>query len=280
MINKKNFFKNLSITQGRHLEVINKRIQIFPEKSWKEELKLFKYTKLKFIEWVVSEDNFVNNPLCKNNGHKIINKHLKGNKLRCRSVDLEFIIKKNPLNFSDKKINDFIKKIKLISSNSSKIGVKYLIFPFLENSSPKNKIKIEKLILLFYKIKKKIPRKIKILIETDLKPSLLISFIKKMKNQIFINYDIGNSASKDYNFDVEKKYFDFVKNIHLKDRIKNGPTVRFGKGNANFKKILNFLMKSKKRYNFNLQPARSNCNKDIDEIKLNMIYIKKIVYSL
>ena len=58
MIDKKKFKKNLSITQGRHLRVINQRIQIFPEKNWKNELKLFNLTKLKFIEWVVSEDNF------------------------------------------------------------------------------------------------------------------------------------------------------------------------------------------------------------------------------
>ena len=63
-------------------------------------------------------------------------------------------------------------------------------------------------------------------IETDLKPSILLELIKKMKNKIFINYDIGNSASKGYDFNKEKKYFKFVKNIHLKDRIKKGSTVR------------------------------------------------------
>ena len=58
MIDRKKFRKKLSITQGRHLRIINQRIQIFPEKNWKNELKLFNLTKLKFIEWVVSEDNF------------------------------------------------------------------------------------------------------------------------------------------------------------------------------------------------------------------------------
>ena len=53
MINKNNFKKKVAITQGRHLKVINKRIQLFPEKNWKNELKLFNHTKLKFIECVV-----------------------------------------------------------------------------------------------------------------------------------------------------------------------------------------------------------------------------------
>ena len=61
MINKQYFLKKISITQGRHLKVINKKIQLFPEKNWKRELKLFNLTKLNFIEWVVSKDNFNKN---------------------------------------------------------------------------------------------------------------------------------------------------------------------------------------------------------------------------
>ena len=131
MINKHNFRKKLSITQGRHLRKINNKIQIFPEKNWKKELKLFKLTKLNYIEWVVSADNFNKNPLCQINGHKIINKYLKKNKVKCRSVDLDYIVKENPLKFSDEKIISFLKKIQIIAFNSNKIGIKYLIFPFL-----------------------------------------------------------------------------------------------------------------------------------------------------
>ena len=280
MIDRKKFRKKLSITQGRHLRIINQRIQIFPEKNWKNELKLFNLTKLKFIEWVVSEDNFKKNPICKINGYKIINKYLKKNKVKCRSIDLDFIVKENPLKFSKKKIKTLIKEIENISLNATKIGVKYLIFPFLENSSPTGKFNQDQLILILNKIRKKVPNKLFLLLETDLKPIELLTLIKKMKNKIFINYDLGNSASKNYNFNEEKKYFKFVKNIHLKDRIKNGSTVRFGYGNANFKKMFTFLMKNKNNYDFNLQPARSKSNEDIREIKLNIEYIENLLMDL
>ena len=280
MIDRKKFRKKLSITQGRHLRIINQRIQIFPEKNWKNELKLFNLTKLKFIEWVVSEDNFKKNPICKINGYKIINKYLKKNKVKCRSIDLDFIVKENPLKFSKKKIKTFIKKIENISLNATKIGIKYLIFPFLENSSPTGKFNQDQLILILNEIRKKVPNKLFLLLETDLKPIELLTLIKKMKNKIFINYDLGNSASKNYNFNEEKKYFKFVKNIHLKDRIKNGSTVRFGYGNANFKKMFTFLMKNKNNYDFNLQPARSKSNEDIREIKLNIEYIENLLIDL
>ena len=40
MIDKKKFKKELSITQGRHLKIINKRIQIFPEKNLEKRVKI------------------------------------------------------------------------------------------------------------------------------------------------------------------------------------------------------------------------------------------------
>ena len=108
MILKKKFIDKLAITQGRHLKIINNKIQLFPDKLWKQELKLFNKTNLKFVEWVVSKDNFSKNPICKINGYKIINNHLKKNNLKCRSIDLDFIVKENPLNYSEKKWVDSI----------------------------------------------------------------------------------------------------------------------------------------------------------------------------
>tara|TARA_B100001063_G_scaffold217736_1_gene220623 strand:+ start:961 stop:1803 length:843 start_codon:yes stop_codon:yes gene_type:complete len=280
MIDKKKFKKKLSITQGRHLKVINNKIQIFPKKNWKNELKLFNLTKLNFIEWVISGDNFKKNPMCQINGYKIIKKYLNMNHIKCRSIDLDFIVKDNPLKFSNKKMKTFMEEIKIITSNAVKIGIKYVIFPFLENSSPNGILKQKKLISILNEIRKKTSNKILVLIETDLKPDELLRIIKKMKNKIFINYDIGNSASKNFDFNEEKKYFRFVKNIHLKDRVKNGSTVRFGHGNANFKKMFNFVKNNKNSYDFNLQPARAKSNKDIEEIKLNVEYINKLLKNL
>lgn len=280
MIRRKSFIKNLSITQGRHLKIINNKIQLFPDKLWKKELKLFDKTKLNFIEWVVSKENFFKNPMCKKNGYKIINHHLKKNNLNCRSIDLDFIVKESPLNFSEKKLSALIKKIEIIIINCEKIGVKYLVFPFLENSSPKGKKKLSKLIYFLNLIKKKTSKKLILLIETDLTPNKVCLLIKKMQNKIFINYDIGNSACNNFDFEKEKKYFKFVKNIHLKDRKKKGSTIRFGYGNANFNKLFNYLKKTNNSYDFTLQPARSKCNKDIEEIKLNMEYINQLLVNL
>ena len=71
------------------------------------------------------------------------------------------------------------------------------------------------------------------------------------------------------------KYFEFIKNIHIKDRILNGNTVRLGKGNANFNKFLKNLKKYKYNNMLIFQTARSNQNNDIEELKKNISFMRK-----
>jgi sugar phosphate isomerase/epimerase len=91
-----------------------------------------------------------------------------------------------------------------------------------------------------------------------------------------INYDTGNSASLGFSFDEEKKYYDLIKNVHIKDRKFKGKTVRLGLGNAKLKKIINFFKKKKYKGNFILQTARNKQNFHIHEINLNRSYILQL----
>ena len=69
--------------------------------------------------------------------------------------------------------------------------------------------------------------------------------MKKINNkQVKINYDTGNSASLNYDFDSEiREYKKFILDIHIKDRIKNGHPVLLGNGNWDFKKFFNYYNK-------------------------------------
>jgi sugar phosphate isomerase/epimerase len=273
------FFKNLSITQGRHLPIIKKQIQLFPAEKWHTEMNLLKKTNLKFIEWVVSLDNFKKNPITKLNGYRIIKKKLKKNNIKIRSVDLDFVIKKPPyfMNHAQKII--FEKKIVKIINNCNKLKLKYINFPFLEKATPDTDKKKSFLLNFFTKIFPYRNKNIYFLIETDLNPKDMLKFIKTFNKKLFINYDTGNSASKNFDFNEEKKYFKYVKNIHLKDRKKNGPTVRFGKGDVNFDKFFKYIKKHNKFFDFNLQPARSITNQHIEEILTNINFLKKVIFK-
>ena len=83
------------------------------------------------------------------------------------------------------------------------------------------------------------------------------------------------------NYDVNeefKNYGKHIKNIHIKDRLLKGKTIRLGKGNADFKKIFKNINKIKYKKLLILQTARSlRKNEDIEELKINIKYIKNFI---
>ena len=60
----------------------------------------------------------------------------------------------------------------------------------------------------------------RVLFEIDLPPSKVKNFISKFNKKLFgINYDLGNSASLNFNVSEEfKLYSNRIFNIHIKDR--------------------------------------------------------------
>ena len=164
---------------------------------------------------------------------------------------------------------------------AKQIGIKYIIIPLVDNGSIRNSQEEKRLFFLLKKnllhIKK---NKVQILFEVDFNPPKVLKFIKKL-DQIFfgINYDTGNSASLGYDLVQEfSMYGKYIKNIHLKDRILNGSSVRLGKGDANFKILFQQITKIKYKGVLIFQTARAKkFKKDLEEILKNRSYIKKFL---
>ena len=86
----------------------------------------------------------------------------------------------------------------------------------------------------------------------------------------------ANIINNQNNIDEEfKHYGDRISNVHIKDRLKFGKTVRLGNGNVNFLKLFKNLKKIKYKKNLILQTARSKTNKHMDEIKINLKFLKR-----
>ena len=128
-----------------------------------------------------------------------------------------------------------------------------------------------KIIRYFYK------SNLKLVFESDFPPKKLKNFISNFnKNYFGINYDVGNSAALGYNIDEEFKcYGKYISNIHIKDRLKKGKTIRLGEGNANFIKLYKNLKRIKYTNDLILQTARSKNNQHMNEIKINLNYLRK-----
>lgn len=262
----------IGFMQGRLVDSEKKNLlQYFPAKQWKKEIILSKKIGFNIMEWTINYENINNNHLYNSNKNKELLKFLKVNSIKIPSVTCDFFMQK-PF-FKNKKFKNTITDLKKVVRLSKKVGVNFIILPLVDNSTVENKIQEQKLISEMKKCSKILNKNQKILFETDYPPNKIILFLKKLNTKFGINYDTGNSASLGYNFDEEKKYFKHVYNIHLKDRLFRGHSVRLGKGDYNFRKFFLYIKKLKYKGNLILQTARSK--KHIEEIILNRKFVTK-----
>lgn len=266
----------IGFMQGRLINSEKKNaIQFFPENNWKKEIELAKSLNLNLMEWTIDLVNIKKNPLFSEKKSNELKKLLEKKKIVVNSVTCDFFMQK-PF-FKTKQKKKYLNLLKKIILNGQRIGIKYFIIPLVDNSSLKNSNQENLLIKEMNKLSIILKKKKKFLFETDYKPKKIIEFIKKFNKKFGINYDTGNSASLNYKFDEEKKYFQYVHNIHIKDRVKYGNTVRLGKGNWQPKRFFKFLKKINYKKNLILQTARAKDGNHIREIFVNLKFIQKYI---
>jgi L-ribulose-5-phosphate 3-epimerase UlaE len=265
----------IGFMQGRLLKSENKKfIQYFPSKNWQQEIFLAKKNHLGLMEWTANLENLNKNPVYNQKLIKKTKNILKINKIIVESLTCDFFMQKPFFKLKKSGSYFYLKVLKKVIINAQLLGIRYFVVPLVDNSSIENLDQENFLIKEILKISLVLNRKSKILFELDYPPVKIINFIKKFNNKFGINYDTGNSAALNYDFDAEKIYFRHVKNIHIKDRIINGQSVRLGEGNWDYNKFFKYI---KKNYNGNLilQTARSKSDEDLKEVLINKTFIKK-----
>lgn len=261
----------LGIMQGRLVPSEKKNaIQYFPAKQWKQEISLMKKNDINILEWTINIENIRKNHLFDKKLNKELVKFIANKNIKIPSVTCDFFMQK-PF-FKNKRFQNTLENLKKVIKLSHNIGVKFIILPLVDFSSIENLSQEKSLINQMKKISKHLKPKQQILFEIDYPPNKVLKFIKKLDHKFGINYDTGNSASLGYDFNEEKKYFKYVKNIHIKDRLFRGPTVRLGNGDYEFKNFFSFLKKIKYKNNLILQTARSLNH--LGEIKINKSFVE------
>ncbi len=276
---------NIGFMQGRLSDMVNGRIQSFPFSNWKEEFVIAHKNNFNTIEWTIDSINIENNPILNTKMHSEIKSLKQKYSIDIPSVTCDFFMEKPFFKANNQKrisrenfLLDFFK-------NCSELNITYIVIPLVDNGS----IDIEtheKIVLNFFLKNIGIIEKynLQIIFESNFPPEKLKIFISKFPKKYFgINYDTGNSASLGYNYEEEfDAYFEYIKNVHIKDRILGGTTVPLGEGDTDLSGILIDLLKRNYSRNLILQTARDK-NKHLEvlckyrEFVLNIInhYEKK-----
>lgn len=265
--------------QGRLLNKLNNRFQAHPLGYWMDEFPIASKMGFNCIEFILDYYEYAKNPLMHESGLNEIKKVISENNVLVKSVCADFFME-SPIFLEKKELKK--KNIDVFTqlvTNCFKLGVKYIVIPFVDKSSIKNdkrkySVSVEMLKLFCEQAKK---YNIEICLETDLEPRDFLRFIEQIGfNNLSINYDTGNSVSLGYDFKEEFSiYSEYVTNIHLKDRILGGGSVYLGKGNMNFEAFFDLLKKMKYKNMFIMQAYRENDG--IASLKPQLNYIKSII---
>lgn len=254
----------IGFMQGRLCEQVNGHIQAFPWQDWQKEFPIAASIGLGLLEWTLDDKDLHKNPLMHEDGRKIINDLCVKYQIAIPSVTGDCFMQRPFWKEAGTSRRDLQDDFLKVTNASARAGIKFVVVPLVDNGRIETKEQ-ENIILDFFLENHHlfVKQNIAIAFESDYEPSFLERFISQLPNQQFgINYDIGNSAASGFNAVEEiHAYGSRILNVHIKDRIANGPTIKLGRGAANFENVFSQLKKCNYEGNFILQTARAESGK-------------------
>ncbi len=275
---------SLGIMQGRLTPMKGRGIQFFPFDEWEEEFYLAKELRLNEIEWIFDYEMYDKNPLWTSNGRSKIKEVIKENGVKVNSVCWDYFMRRPCYKYSEKEYEDVFREnisfFRKTITAMKEIGAGLIEIPMVDNSSVKSdyeKIRAMELIRQFCDIAKEL--NIRVGLETDFPPIEFRNFLDEMgKENLAANYDSGNSSGLGYHHEKEIiSLNDKIFNVHIKDRICGGGTVKLGTGNADFEQIFESLKRIGYKNSFILQAARGEEEQEKETIEAQIKFVKKYI---
>lgn len=158
-----------------------------------------------------------------------------------------------------------IKDISGICKAAKQQGIFNITIPLMDSSSIIALKDRERIIKKYLKVSKEHPE-IFFSFETELTASEMLPILNLSPN-FYITYDTGNVTSYGYNHREEiETYNSKINNIHLKDRLFGGPSVKPFSGNTDFECIFYTLKKINYTGSYILETFRGPKHKEISTV--------------
>ncbi len=263
----------IGIIQGR-LTDSNGRLQCFPDEKWKEEFGVAKRLGFDYIELISDPDPNDKNPLWSGDTRPL-KESIENTGLVAYSVCIDHIMHK-PLTHPDSGVAEKSKRnLFSILKNSSDVGVKVAVLPFLEGSSLKDGL-LENGIAVLKEVGDYANNLgIKIALECDLSAEDQIEIVEACPN-IFLCYDTGNRTYFGFNPKEEiQRLGKYIIHVHIKDKILDGKNVMLGSGVVNFEEAFQSFKLINYNGNFTLETSRGS--EETKAASENLSFIKKLI---
>ena len=269
----------VGIMQGRLLPPTRGRIQAFPVGRWREEFHSAAQIELDCIEWIYELDTEDSNPLGTDNGISEILNMVSDTGISVLSVCGDYYMFERLITLDGEVRPKVMDHLKSLIEKTSRIGARYLVLPFVDNSTLKSASETDGLVRVLTDILPAAERaEIGIHLETDLPATSLEHILKDSFSHplLRLTCDIGNEAS--LGFEPREHWGTvgrWLGSVHVKDRSFGGGTVPLGKGSANFPVFFEIFAELGYEGTFILQVARSEDGTELEKAKTNSDFVKE-----
>ena len=257
----------IGIVQGRLSPPINRCVQSFPLKTWREEFTLAHKAGLACIEWVYEAGTDEFNPLKTSEGIREIVQLSRTFEVGVWSICADYYMTERLVDREGEPHKKNFQHLEWLIRQASLLKAHHLVIPFVDSSSLRSIKKRSKLILKLLKSATIAEKSgVELHLETDLPPLEFIKFLEGINHSsIRANYDMGNSASLGYNPREELMFLrPWLGSVHVKDRLLGGESVPLGMGATDFPTCFRFIQEMDFNGPFILQAAREERLSEVD----------------
>lgn len=226
----------LGVMQGRLLPKYRGRYQAHPVGYWEEEFDRAKELGLSLVEFILDYDEVEKNPLVSDTGIEQLKSVTARTGVGVKSICADYFMEA-PLHGTDGRVAASRAMMSTLLKNAAKLGVEHVVVPCVDQSSLADAAAVDRFVGAMAEF---LPLardgKVNLSLETDLAPAPFRALLERLDSPfVTVNYDIGNSASLGFEPAEElAAYGSRISDIHVKDRVRGGGSVRLGTGNADF----------------------------------------------
>jgi len=253
---------SIGIMQGRLTEPKGRGIQFFPFDNWENEFYAAKEVGLNEIEFIFDYPDYEKNPLWNEDGIKKIRNLIKDTGICIHSICFDYFMRR-PFYKKEGREREALrtentKFLQRMVETMAQLNITLIEIPLVDDASLKTADEKQSFKDWLMETALTTPAEIKFSLETDLPPDDFLEYILDIGlEHVGANYDSGNSSGIGYDLYQEVTTLkQHIFNIHIKDRLYKGTTVKLGTGSADFDKLFQGLKEINYKNSFILQAAR------------------------
>lgn len=223
----------LGIMQGRLTDKPADRLQSFPHASWREEFSRARALGFGAVEWLVDDDGPDGNPLMTEAGRETIRARVGDTGVEVATACLHYFISGALwADDADRRARAGEELARILEA-CDRVGVKKAVIPAMDGASLASAEARTRFEMAFPALLDRLGTDCALLLETDLPASELGEVIAMTDGRVGVCFDIGNVTALGFDLAFEfRAQFDWLGEVHIKDRLVGGGTRLLGEGDT------------------------------------------------